>query len=62
MVQAVPEGYHTVTPYLMFSGAGEAIRVLQESARRLRSDTPGRSQRQDPPRRDQDRRFLHHAR
>ena len=31
MVQAVPEGYHTVTPYLMFSGAGEAIEFYKKA-------------------------------
>ena len=24
-VKPIPEGYHSVTPYLIFSGAGEAI-------------------------------------
>jgi PhnB protein len=27
----IPEGYHTVTPYLIFSGAGEAIAFYQRA-------------------------------
>jgi len=25
MVKSIPEGYHSITPYLILSGAGEAI-------------------------------------
>jgi PhnB protein len=31
MVRAVPEGYHTVTPYLMFNGASEAIEFYKKA-------------------------------
>jgi PhnB protein len=31
MVRPVPEGYHTVTPYLMFSGASAAIEFYKKA-------------------------------
>ena len=43
MVQAVPEGYHTVTPYLIFDGAGGAIEFYKRAlgaSEVLRLDDP----------------------
>ena len=31
MVKAIPEGYHTVTPYLIFDGAGGAIEFYKRA-------------------------------
>jgi PhnB protein len=31
MVKPIPEGYHTVTPYLIFNGAGEAIEFYKKA-------------------------------
>jgi PhnB protein len=44
MVKAIPEGYHTVTPYLIFSGAGDAIEFYKKAlgaSEVLRLDGPG---------------------
>ena len=30
-VKAIPEGYHTVTPYLILSGAGDAIAFYKKA-------------------------------
>jgi PhnB protein len=43
MVKPIPEGYHTVTPYLMFSGASAAIEFYQRAlgaSEVLRMDEP----------------------
>ena len=43
MVKPVPEGYHTVTPYLMFSAASEAIEFYKKAlgaSEVLRLDDP----------------------
>ncbi len=45
-VQPIPEGYHSVTPYLVVSGANEAIAWYQkafEATEQLRLDGPGGS-------------------
>ena len=31
MVKPIPEGYHTVTPYLIFNGASEAIEFYKRA-------------------------------
>jgi len=44
MVQPIPEGYHAVTPYLIFSGAAEAIAFYAKAlgaSEVLRMDGPG---------------------
>ena len=44
MVQPIPEGYHTVTPYLIFSGAAEAIAFYERAlgaSEVMRMDGPG---------------------
>jgi PhnB protein len=44
MVQPIPQGYHTVTPYLIFSGAAEAIAFYQRAlgaSEVMRMDGPG---------------------
>jgi PhnB protein len=44
MVQPIPEGYHAVTPYLIFSGAAEAIAFYQKAlgaSEVMRMDGPG---------------------
>ena len=46
MVKPIPDGYHSVTPYLILSAAGDAIAfdcLLQKGARRDRGDAHGRS-------------------
>jgi PhnB protein len=43
-VKPIPEGYHSVTPYLIFNGAGEAIAFYKEALGAeevLRLDGPG---------------------
>jgi PhnB protein len=43
-VKPIPEGYQSVTPYLIFSGAGEAIAFLKKALGAeefLRLDGPG---------------------
>jgi len=43
-VRAVPEGYHTATPYLVIRGAAEAIEFYKEgfgAVERSRSAGPG---------------------
>jgi PhnB protein len=43
MVKPIPEGYHTVTPYLMFSGASAAIEFYKKAlgaSEVLRMDEP----------------------
>jgi PhnB protein len=43
-VKAIPEGYHSVTPYLILSGAGEAIAFYKKALgaeELLRMDGPG---------------------
>ena len=45
MVKPIPEGYHSVTPYLIFSGADEAIAFYKKALGAeevLRMDGPGR--------------------
>lgn len=42
-VQPIPEGYHSVTPYLIFGDAGKAIRFYQQAfgaTERMRMPTP----------------------
>jgi PhnB protein len=44
MVQPIPEGYHTVTPYLIFDGAAEAIAFYERAlgaSEVMRMDGPG---------------------
>jgi PhnB protein len=44
MAKAIPEGYHTVTPYLIFDGAGDAIEFYKRAlgaSEVLRMDGPG---------------------
>jgi PhnB protein len=44
MVQPIPQGYHTVTPYLIFSGAAEAIAFYERAlgaSEVMRMDGPG---------------------
>jgi PhnB protein len=44
MVQPIPQGYHTVTPYLIFGGAAEAIAFYQKAlgaSEVMRMDGPG---------------------
>ena len=44
MVKPIPEGYHNVTPYLIFSGADQAIAFYKKALGAeevLRMDTPG---------------------
>jgi PhnB protein len=44
MVKAIPEGYHAVTPYLIFDRAGEAIAFYKNAlgaAEVMRMDGPG---------------------
>jgi PhnB protein len=43
-VKPIPEGYHSVTPYLIFSGAGEAIAFYKTALGAeevMRMDSPG---------------------
>ncbi|HMD66480.1 MAG TPA: VOC family protein [Stellaceae bacterium] len=43
-VKPIPEGYHSVTPYLMFSGAADAITFYQKALGAeevMRLDSPG---------------------
>src|ERR1044072_1452791 len=43
MVKPIPEGYHSVTPYLILSGAGEAIAFYKKAlgaAQGMRMDEP----------------------
>ena len=43
-VKAVPEGYHTVTPYLILRGAGDAIAFYEKAfgaEEVMRIDGPG---------------------
>jgi PhnB protein len=43
-VKPIPEGYHSVTPYLILSGAGEAIAFYKKALGAeevLRMDGPG---------------------
>ena len=59
-VQSVPEGYHTVTPFLMIDGVADAIAFYTKAlgARELhRAPMP---KRKDRPRRDPDRLLAHH--
>jgi PhnB protein len=44
MVQPIPEGYHAVTPYLIFSGAAQAIAFYERAlgaSEVMRMDGPG---------------------
>jgi PhnB protein len=44
VVKAIPEGYHSVTPYLIFSGAGDAIAFYKKALGAeevMRMDDPG---------------------
>ena len=46
MVKPIPDGYHTVTPYLILSGAGEAIEFYKKAlgaTEMLRMEGPGGS-------------------
>ena len=60
-VKPIPEGYHSLTPYLIVDGGAEAIGVLQESIWGDRTVSHG-TRRKDRPRRDEDWRFTFHAR
>jgi PhnB protein len=44
MAKPIPEGYHTVTPYLVFDGAAEAIDFYKKAfgaKERMRMEAPG---------------------
>ena len=58
----VPEGYHTVTPYLIVDGAAKALDFYGTCLRRHRAHADAGPRRQGRPRRDQHRRLGHHAR
>ena len=60
-VKAIPDGYHTVTPYLIINGAAEAIEFYKSAfgaTELVRMPDP---QGQDRARGNQDRRLRHHA-
>ncbi len=40
-VKPIPEGYHSVTPYLVINGAAEALEYLQEGVWRDRTVSHG---------------------
>ena len=50
-VKPIPEGYHTVTPYLAVDDAAEAIEFYKKAfgaKERVRMDGPGRQDRRTP--------------
>jgi hypothetical protein len=57
----IPEGYHSVTPYLYAKGAAQAIEFYNKGSLGRRTDSHHVTRRQSRPRRDPDRRFHHHA-
>jgi hypothetical protein len=60
-VKPIPEGYHSVTPYLCVKGAAQAIRILQKGSFGHRTDAHIAPQRQSRPRRGPNRRLRDHA-
>jgi hypothetical protein len=42
MVKPTPEGYHSVTPYLILNAASDAIAFYKKAAWRQRGDAHGR--------------------
>ncbi len=60
-VKPIPEGYHSITPYLIIKGAAAAIdyyKKVFDAKERMRMDA---SRRHHRPRRAGDRRFRDHA-
>ena len=56
----IPDGYHSATPYLVLENAAKAIEFYKQAfgaVELFRMAAPGENR----PRRDQDRRFSHHA-
>ena len=60
-VKAIPDGYHSVTPYLI-SGAAARLDFYKQAFGAMETVPHARARRQDRPRRDQDRRLRDHAR
>ncbi|HXM81681.1 MAG TPA: VOC family protein [Burkholderiales bacterium] len=50
-MKPVPDGYHSITPYLICGGAAKAIEFYKKGFRRGGNLAPGRPRRKDWPRR-----------
>ena len=61
-VSPIPEGYHSVTPYLVMKNAAAAIEFYKKGFWRCRAVAYGGSWWQDRARGDQDRGLPRHAR
>ena len=57
MAKPIPEGYRTVTPYLVFDDAAAAIEFYKRRVRREGAHANGGARRQDRARGDRDRRL-----
>ena len=62
MVQPIPAGYHSVTPYLMVRDAARALAFYRDAFGADGADALRRSGRPHRARRSEDRRFARHAR
>ena len=61
-VAPIPAGYHSVTPYLILDGAAKAIEFYKKAFDAKELLPSRRPERQDRPRRGEDRRFAGDAR
>ena len=61
-VKPIPEGYHSVTPYLVVRGAAKALDFYKTSVRRDGTIPHAGTGRHDHACRDQDWRLADHAR
>ena len=60
-VKSIPEGYHSVTPYLIVRGAAEAIEFYQKAFGATELLPLSHARWKDRPCRNQDRRFADHV-